>query len=164
MSKYTCILLFFLTTMAFYSCSKSPNYPNEPFIRFEKLEQFTLGSSDSLVIHLYFEDGDGDLGEDRETNAEPNFFVDLYRFQNGEFVLYELELPLNGTFPPMVDKSYRGPIDGILKKGLPLIPHSRHPGRYRMDIRIRDRAMNYSNTVTSPEFVIGQENNDDFPL
>lgn len=59
--------LFFLMIMLI-ACDKAPEYPSHPTIRFEKIQrfvvrnQYTLSHTDSIVVTLWFEDGDGDLG------------------------------------------------------------------------------------------------------
>lgn len=49
-----------------FSCTKPPDYPNEPVLEFKKLSRNTMvqstGNTDSITITFTFTDGDGDLG------------------------------------------------------------------------------------------------------
>jgi hypothetical protein len=64
-----------LLACIFITCSKPPNYPIEPIIKFERMTKTALKQSstngDSLKVTFSFTDGDGDLG----SNDSLNLFV-----------------------------------------------------------------------------------------
>jgi len=71
-------------------CEKVPEFPITPSIKLNDLyflDSFDASESDTLVVELRFQDGDGDLGLDGLDNAKPyhssNFFV---ANQNGDMV------------------------------------------------------------------------------
>jgi len=59
-----------------FSCTKPPDYPIEPVIKFERFSRNTMlqgdSNNDSLVITFSFTDGDGDLGY---SDSIPDIFV-----------------------------------------------------------------------------------------
>lgn len=56
------LILFLSACLLVAACNKGPQYSDEPFIRFESFSKTTVQQGDSLVISVYFEDGNGDLG------------------------------------------------------------------------------------------------------
>ena len=65
--KTNFLLSFILLTFLIISCTKPPDYPNEPEIGFVGFSKNTLqqgdGNNDSLNVVISFTDGDGDLGD-----------------------------------------------------------------------------------------------------
>ncbi|MFN6944813.1 MAG: hypothetical protein ACK4ND_07675 [Cytophagaceae bacterium] len=169
MFKYTFKIVFLLAITILIGCRKAPDYPNEPIIRFEKIEKFTVFNplsqvySDSVVISIHFTDGDGDLGLSTEDVEDPkykdkyNYMVKIFRRVNNQFELWDPPISSSGNFAPLVDKGYRGPIDGILKRNIdfpisqPSIPAN---SVVRFEIQIMDRALNKSNTITTSEITV----------
>lgn len=60
-TKMRITYLFILVLIIFSSCNPTPNFPDNPVISLENI-YFVEGNTDSLVVSLSFEDGDGDLG------------------------------------------------------------------------------------------------------
>lgn len=137
--------LLLATMLCIGSCSEDPNFPREPKIRVKSL--VFVGGNDSLsgklLLTLYFEDGDGDLGLDNSDTTfpfqpdynstrvptNPNYYnIDLdFQFfdrTSQTFVrceqLAECGLPqsifdlYDGRFPVLNDKSRPRPISGEL--------------------------------------------------
>jgi hypothetical protein len=61
---------FFIIAIIF-SCTKPPDYPIEPIIKFERLSRNMMDqgfvNNDSVVVTVSFTDGDGDLGNNDST-------------------------------------------------------------------------------------------------
>ena len=61
----------FLTLLFVLSCTKPPDYPDEPVIEFLSMSKNTMLQSDvfgdSLTVTISFTDGDGDIGQDENT-------------------------------------------------------------------------------------------------
>lgn len=167
MAKYTFIISIILLFSLISSCKKGPEYPKEPIIKFEKIEKFevfnelTLSRQDSIVIAISFTDGDGDLGLDADDLLQPdykdkyNYIIDVYKKIGSSFVLIDLGGKEYGNFAPLVDKKYRGPIDGVLRRDI-IIDHNLNteiPNNtvIRFEVKIIDRAFNISNKIITPE-------------
>lgn len=80
--------LYLAITGAVFSCQNSPDFPDTPRIDFVDVQFREVGdalTSDSLIVIVSFEDGDGDLGLDSRFSEPPfhegDFFIDT-RFGN----------------------------------------------------------------------------------
>lgn len=88
----TRLFIFFVSLSLLYGCFSPPEFPNEPIINFEDIgfvrgDQVTL---DSLILTIYFTDGDGDLGLSPNEISPP--YNDLFAFNrddgSGRFITY----------------------------------------------------------------------------
>lgn len=73
--------LFLFVLIIFSSCYPTPNFPDTPAIALSNL-YFVEGNTDSLVVSLSFEDGDGDLG--LNTTNYPYHEFNYYSAVDGE--------------------------------------------------------------------------------
>ncbi len=110
-------VLYFLVLIAIAmllsSCLKVDDFPDEPIINFQSLDQ----SPDSMIINFSFTDGDGNFGlEDGDTiapfNVDPykqNLIVNYFELQDGVWQRFGNDLPITspfyipGTFNQRVD-------------------------------------------------------------
>jgi hypothetical protein len=144
--------------------------------KFFDLEQ---NMGDSVIISLKFKDGDGDLGVNKDDDYNSkylpyadtakdkdgkktyeliNYRVDFYRKEKGVYKL--IDYNLNAQFPELVPYNNVGPIDGELHFGLKLF--HQNLGFYgftkkdtvKFDVKIIDRKLNVSNTITTDSLVI----------
>lgn len=159
-----------LAALALSGCIKEPNYPKEPKIEFKRVFQKTsrdaLGNPiDSVTIRVRFEDGDGDLGlpkdDPRFTSSEYrfNYFTTLFYKDRGvfkEYVFPNPELTYNGRFPVLADENKVGPIEGDLDYTIQINRFGVPFDTIKLQITIKDRALNTSNTVETSEIVLGQ--------
>ncbi|MCL2245564.1 MAG: hypothetical protein FWC10_00385 [Lentimicrobiaceae bacterium] len=90
MKKITSFVI--ATCICFCACKRPVQYSEIPEIKFISFEQL---SQTAGLLTLYFQDGDGDLGLDRNDTYPPfdnssiyfyNFFCDYYEKQNGVFI------------------------------------------------------------------------------
>ena|SRR6478735_3511959 len=154
--------------LLFNSCRKKPVYSNTPEITINPIEHYVLFSTnrgvmvDSLILSIDFKDGDGDLGVDQEDlNISPwadtcNIVVDVYQKIGSTYTLLNLSPSYNGNFPLLSPKNISGPLDGILNYTI-VIAHSPFlttNAVLRFDIRILDRALHSSNTVSTPDITV----------
>jgi len=160
------IFLFLLVMVVFSDCKKRPTFPASPEISFLELKKMkVLGSSgykDSVIISLYFKDGDGDLGN---TTSE-NYFTDVYAKLNGEYkqvVVTDTTTPItylkkNGRFPSLNPDGRQGPLEGSLNYGvsLDLRFYIKDSSSYtlKFNIYIKDNAGHSSNTIETPEITV----------
>ncbi|MEM9919763.1 MAG: hypothetical protein AAF990_16835 [Bacteroidota bacterium] len=94
--KYTIFLALALLLVVLDSCTKPPDYPDEPVIKFERLSKNLIRqrSKDSLQMTFSFTDGDGDLG-DAENGA--NVFLTDTR-DGSSFITYSVPfVPVQGA-------------------------------------------------------------------
>jgi hypothetical protein len=173
MFKLKSSFIFIGAFLGFIACTKAPEYPKEPIIKYNSFTKFTNFSGntggtqlqDSIIISVDFTDGDGDLGLSVEDLAqEPykgnfNYFIDIYIKEGEDFVLKEFEnITYNGNFPPLIDRGYKGPLEGTLRRAINLSHPNFAPNtKVKFQIRILDRALNESNTITTPEITIREQ-------
>lgn len=94
------------------SCTDEPNLPIVPEIEFNRIE-FIPGNSastpDSLIVHINFKDGDGDLGLTVDQTEEPFHQADYFYDTNGKLLtIRSRSNPQYAHLPP-----YERPYDCI---------------------------------------------------
>jgi hypothetical protein len=172
------ILLFFLIGLTcMTACHKAPDYPNEPHISFNSIRvvpsynKDIFANVDSVYVTINFEDGNGDLGNETSsiTSGTPkDYFLKTFKAQNGVFTELDLSsiggFATDGYLPLLSPTSAVGPIDGTLTYSLSFIkPGATIPGypinkgdTLRFEVRIRDRAGNFSEWTTSSNYILWQ--------
>ena len=215
---------YFLYFSAFFvvlSCARPPELDNVPKISFENIAFREVPNlQDELILDIYFEDGDGNLGLHPEETYPPynerleitddfgdyytypasdtfpeynvsdwlirrevigtnttrvidtiyaplnpdhfNIFVDFYTFVNGNRVLFDFTKELNirgydGRFPILFDdiendRALEGNLRYLMKSSGWLNTFS--IDSLQLEIYIQDRALNKSNTITTPKFTL----------
>lgn len=159
--KNTCF--FAIGILLISGCIKRPEYSDIPEITFLSFitEKNDQGKDQTGYLVLEFTDGNGDIGLSQSDTLPPyqvngehyyNFFVTFYQKINNNF--QPLSTPYNARIPRMgaegTDRDMKGEIQiEIDLRFLPLVLQS---NIIKFEIQIEDRALNKSNTVTSPEF------------
>ena len=129
------------------SCIKPPEYPIEPFIRFESVNkvEFVKFDPDSLKVDIYFEDGDGDIGGE-EIDSLNMFWEDsrVPGYRIGSKIPY---VELQGNHKA---------ISGIIHatRGISTCITSSDVDTFYYSIQIRDRAGHWSNIIRTPDLYI----------
>ena len=177
--KYSLALVLF--TFLVSSCREEPNYPPEPSITFDRIDQYTYTKNritfDSLVVVVDFQDGDGNLGLRRSpvNESDPDFqppfdqsspyfnnFIANLQVKRGDiYVPYPFpvsSLNLNGRFPRLSPDDKNEALEGEIKYTLTNFSNDIFDPRdtVRFEIFIYDRAMNKSNIVYSDDIVLFQ--------
>ncbi len=168
--------LFFLT-----GCFSEPDYPNTPqieFVRLQNLKGEKSANTDSVIITLFFQDGDGDLGLNSTDTVAPfsernpdgtinrfrhNFFADVERLnEDGEFepVPFASEnFNLNSRFPVLNTLDKETALEGDLRYSITLFSTSISPVKkgdiLRYKISIADRNLNVSNVIETTPMTVG---------
>lgn len=156
-------LLFIGVMLLTGSCVDIPKYDPTPAIEFVGIDKFDsqdkLGNPMKLVrITLSFEDGDGDLGEDIQSEERRqyllsnggwgNYYVQVFRFVNEKWEELELTALDYLAFPYLKTDGVRGPIRGKLDYD---IDFALGPGQketpLKFVVKIRDRQLRESNVV-----------------
>lgn len=163
MKQFASILFFtVITASVFTSCVKESSFPTTPIIAFDRFE---IVSADTADCYITFTDGDGDIGiMDGDTSSGPDLIM-LYLFKDsdGEFYPYD-ETPgtvefdtlyYNNRVPNITPDGQFKALDGEIKIKLRSAPiFSPFHTVVKFDITLRDRAGNWSNTVTTNEITI----------
>ncbi len=153
--------------LAFWACINEPNYSDTPEIRFIDNYRYTLeagrgvGKSkrDSVVISVFFKDGDGNLGNDipvpkgdsaryASNGGWGNYRIRTFRLESGKYIERQLDVNRTLYFPDLLRKKPKGPIEGPLDFSTTFqygTVFKIYPTKFK--ITIRDRSLNQSNEV-----------------
>ncbi len=162
MRKIVNYILFISVILIFDGCKREQKYSDTPHIEFDSFEitrnqlnpdNLTMG--DYLVIKIKFQDGDGDLGiaNNDSSSSGDNYILEIFQKQSGAFESLFFD---SGQYPYLSTDNVVGPIDGTLSRTI-FIPHSSPivpNDTLRFDITILDRALNESNTITTPSIIV----------
>ncbi|HEX2968391.1 MAG TPA: hypothetical protein VHO46_04740 [Bacteroidales bacterium] len=172
MKKLIRLTIFLSLPFAVYSCNKIESLPAEPYIEYRSFEIFDtvdiLGNSNKGGrLKFYFEDGDGDVGLDPSTGEESdsnNLIITPFRKINGSMVQV-LRDTVNPD--PFFISSFRIPymeklgqnkiLKGIIEVTFKYSFFSVYD-TIKYDFYITDRAFNRSNTVSTNEIIVGENN------
>lgn len=141
-------------------CLRREAFPVEPKIAFKSLDVYT----DSASLSITFTDGDGDVGLDPGDTLPPfqpsgawfnNFLVDYYKRVDGVWEQEHFVLPLHYRVPNLTPSGNNKALDGTITVALqwPIVPGSEGDS-IRLDVRLVDRALHVSNTVSSPTVLV----------
>ncbi len=155
---FTIIYIVFL----FAGCKKELKYSKIPHIEFDSFkiirdQQDSLSTvvGDNITINIKFQDGDGDigLGINDIVPSEYDYILNVFAKRNGVFVSLFFD---SGHIPKLTTDNVVGPIDGILSRMIfiehnsPILPND----TVRFDVKIKDRAKNESNSITTPSIIV----------
>ena len=160
LKKYTYYLFFSLLVVA---CASPPEYPDTPAIEFLELTKDTLPRAfrgdiftDSTFISLSFTDGDGDIGA-RDSSLNLVVIDSRNGFEN------DFRIPF---VPEFGDSGLKGEISVRILTSCCIFPDSLYligcesewPDMpydvVTYDVYIKDRAGNFSNTITTSPLYI----------
>jgi len=161
------ILLVAVGAVVFIGCRKVPKFSETPNIQYKDIRKVTffnadqLIDADSIILGIHFEDGDGDLGfpEDNRSEANLDYFVEVYRQTGGVFtpIVYE-GVNYNGHLPLLAPVSTPGPIEGDIYYNMIFnygdVIQQPLNDTLKFFVRIKDRKGNYSNTIESDPVII----------
>jgi len=151
----------------------APIFSNTPYI---ELRDFRITSSspiegDSMVITLFFRDGDGDLGifekgNNTSNNPDFDFFANAYKiFERREIPVRPSRgkaVSYNGQIPRLKNDDKPGPIEGTLDYRIFIVPGEDLEREFDIQqndtiffwIRVKDRAGNFSDSVRTNNLVV----------
>lgn len=157
-------------------CLKSEQFPDQPVLTFKKLEQrFELNSPNDTQASLFlyvtvgFTDGDGDVGLDETDTQSPfgqneahyfNFFCDFKKQINGQWadINSSWSYRMKRISPTGQDPTLNGEIQvrvGPYPGPRGLLDPPIHAGdTLQVNVRLEDRSLHMSNTVTSERFFL----------
>jgi hypothetical protein len=162
-----CLLLVAIGMAVFTGCRKIPKFSETPNIQYKDIRTITyfnadqLIDSDSIILGVHFEDGDGDIGypSDQRSEDHIDYFVDVYRRTNGVYALAvfpDTSLTFNGHIPLLAPVSSQGPIEGDIFYTMIFNYGTDQPAddTLKFLVKIKDRNGNFSNTVESAPVII----------
>ena len=164
-----------LVTTALSGCLKPEDFPDEPILTFKGLEQVyePNGPTDTtrnwyFYVTVAFTDGDGDIGLDETDTQSPfgqneehyfNYFTQIRKRTAGQWADFRepYKYRMKRITPTGQDPTLNGeielrmgPILGVMPCPIPSVD----PGdTIEVTVRLEDRSLNMSNTVTSGEFI-----------
>jgi len=170
MNRNISLITISLCLIILASCSKIEQLPAEPRIEFRSFQ--VIDTTDILGnnikggrLKFYFEDGDGNLGLRSAESGSPdttNLFFTLYRKENGLWNEVPDDDPIkpSGYRIPYIERNGQ---NKILRGTVAITflyffyePLSRDTVIY--DFYIKDRAGNESNTASTPEIKLSENN------
>ena len=166
MKKQSIHTILFLIVFTFLSsCIKKDEFPIIPHIEFDSFTKINnnMGYDDKGILAISFTDGDGDMGLNTEETSPPydtssiyyyNFFITYFEKQNGEFVEVELPFTNNSRIPLLNSSGKDKPLKGKIEIELFINNYTSPFDTIRFDVFVVDRALNHSNTITTPDIVI----------
>ena len=155
--------LISLGAVFFIGCQPETQYPIEPVIEFESF----VADGDKGVVTVSFTDGDGDIGLE-EYETQPPYDTSSIYFNN-LFIAYEEKV--DGVWQPGLDadnnpiifrfripnvtpegqnKALKGKIEAKIEP-IYYDPNSLDSDTIRLKVKIVDRALHWSNEVTSDD-------------
>ena len=171
----TAVFMVILGTLA--GCLKPENFPDEPILTFKSLEQTveSFQTQDSVVLQHFlvvtvgFTDGDGDVGLDDGDSQSPfgqneahynNFQIEFKRRSGGQWTDIDSDWSyrMKRISPSGQDPTLNGEIEvkvGPYPGPRPFpYPDIFAGDTLQANIRLEDRSLHMSNTVTSEAFVL----------
>lgn len=83
-----CLYIIITGLLALTRCHQPPELPVTPMIKFEDVQFKEVDGPDSLIVSIYFEDGDGDLGLTPYDVNIPYQAYDVVLDENNDTVTY----------------------------------------------------------------------------
>jgi len=174
-SKIQLFLIIILMT-ASVSCRKVEKFPDEPsieYMNFTRIYNPDLDLYDRGVLQFSFEDGDGDIGLNSGDTFSPfnstspyyyNLIITYFEMQNGELTEVPIlwfnpqteqydTLSLSSRIPNLTPEGVNKAISGEIFDTLFIYNFNSNYDTIKFDAYIIDRALNKSNTISTPVFV-----------
>ena len=166
MKLYTKISLFLLILLftGLSACIKEEQYPVVPVIEYGGFKTYRdISGKDSIgMLTISYTDGDGNIGLFSWDTVEPlkyNYYLKFMQYLNNQLVevpLADPNIPFNGRIPILTptgrNKNIKGEITDTIQ--LYFARQMLQSDTIAFEIYIKDRDLNKSNTVTTPNFEI----------
>jgi hypothetical protein len=153
-----------IISMIFSGCMKKQNFSDTPLISFTGMELLvdTAGVVRTGILTISYQDGNGDIGLSAADTFPPyqkggqyyyNYVITYFEKQNGVFQQVDLTIPFSLRIPVLTPNDPNKPIQGYITDSISLYPPPLHD-TIKFEAYIYDRALNKSNTITTPEIVL----------
>jgi hypothetical protein len=166
MEQYTKISVFLLISFfaTLSGCIKEEQYPLEPKIDFVDFNTYRdITDKDSLgEITISYTDGDGDIGLNSYDTVEPykyNYYLKFMQLINDQLVEVkpvDSNITFNSRIPILTPAGRNKNIKGNIRMSLEIYFARQllQSNTIAFEIYIKDRALNKSNVITTPLFII----------
>ncbi len=146
----------------FFACKKREEFSNIPYLEFTKYEIKdsidALGNITKLCeLHLFFTDGDGDIGLFEEDTIAPfdyNLFINYFEMKNNSLqqIIDTLNPPYHIRIPNLTPTGQNKSLKVDLKYDVDIT--YRNSDTIKFELRLFDRALNESEWVSSSLIIL----------
>ncbi len=138
-----------------FACKKSEQFSYIPYLEFRKYQLKdsvdALGNMAKICeLHLYFTDGDGDIGlfdEDTIAPFDYNLFVNYFEMQNDSLQQINVSPPFHIRIPNLTPSGQNKSLKVNVKYDVDIT--YRNSDTIKFELKLFDRALNESDWVSS---------------
>jgi hypothetical protein len=145
-------------------CMKKQSFSDIPQISFMSMELLfdTAQVVRTGILTISYQDGNGDIGLSPADTFSPyqrngpyyyNYVINYFEKQNGVFQQVDLAIPFSLRIPVLTPNDPNKAIKGYITDSMDLYPPPLHD-TIKFEAFIYDRALNKSNTITTPEIIL----------
>lgn len=161
---FLCLALLALAT----ACRKGEKFPDEPHLEWRSYELKDGGQTgrSSIILTLFFTDGDGDIGFTQEELAnmdscdvDYNLLINYFEKVNGAFKQIDPVdpcLPFHNLIPDIRQEGQNPTLEGTLSTTFSYLGLPRNPNvdSAKFEFQLIDRSGKKSNIVSSPAIYV----------
>ena len=154
------IVLFIVLLTLFFACKKREEFSEVPYLEFTKYELKdsvdALGNITKLCeLHLYFTDGDGDIGLFNEDTIAPydyNLFVNYFEMHNDSLQQINVNPPYHIRMPNLTPTGQNKSLKVDVKYDVNVT--YRNSDTIKFELKLFDRALNESDWASSSLIIL----------
>ena len=154
------IVLFIVLLTLFFACKKREEFSEIPYLEFTKYELKdsvdALGNITKLCeLHLYFTDGDGDIGLFEEDTIAPfnyNLFVNYFEMKNDSLQQINVTPPYHIRMPNLMPTGQNKSLKVDVTYDVDIT--YRNSDTIKFELKLFDRALNESEWVSSSLIIL----------
>ena len=154
------IVLFIVLLTLFFACKKRESFSDIPYLEFRHYELKdsvdALGNITKLCeLHIYFTDGDGDIGlfnEDTIAPYEYNLFVNYFEMHNDSLQQINVNPPYHIRMPNLTPTGQNKSLKVDVKYDVNVT--YRNSDTIKFELKLFDRALNESDWVSSSLIIL----------
>ena len=155
MKAFSKIAFILVLISILFACKKSDQFSDIPYLEFRKYQLKdsvdALGNMAKICeLHLYFTDGDGDIGlfdEDTIAPFDYNLFVNYFETQNDSLQQINVSPPFHIRIPNLTPSGQNKSLKVNLKYDVDVT--YRNSDTIKFELKLFDRALNESDWVGS---------------
>lgn len=153
MKAFSKIAFILVLISVLFACKKSEQFSDIPYLEFRKYQLKdsvdALGNMAKICeLHLYFTDGDGDIGlfdEDTIAPFDYNLFVNYFETQNDSLQQINVSPPFHIRIPNLTPSGQNKSLKVNLKYDMDVT--YRNSDTIKFELKLFDRALNESDWV-----------------
>ena len=154
------IVLFIVLLTLFFACKKRESFSDIPYLEFRHYELKdsvdALGNITKLCeLHIYFTDGDGDIGLFNEDTIAPydyNLFVNYFEMHNDSLQQINVNPPYHIRMPNLTPTGQNKSLKVDVKYDVNVT--YRNSDTIKFELKLFDRALNESDWVSSSLIIL----------